>query len=235
MKRILLFIYCFSFNVSFGQIEFRNSNVGRVMNFRDLDGNVLLKKYDPDISGSPFINDNWVSSIVTLSNGKQIGPISVKLNIESNELYYLDSANKEMVAQDGSVRKVDCLDYYAKDSIRYVFKNGYPSIDKQDENFYYQVFTEGKIELIAKKFKYIRSEKNDLTGEMSKAFVDGAVVLYVDAYGLMQAYHPTKEFVSSLFEQDKEQSAKTFMETNKINLKKIPDLIKLFNYYNNSQ
>src|SRR5215470_9228051 len=140
MKRILLFIYCFSFNVSFGQIEFRNSNVGRVMNFRDLDGNVLLKKYDPDISGSPFINDNWVSSIVTLSNGKQIGPISVKLNLESNELYYLDSANKEMVAQDGSVRKVDCLDYYAKDSIRYVFKNGYPAIDKQDENFYYQVF-----------------------------------------------------------------------------------------------
>lgn len=202
------------------------------MNLRDLDGNALLKKYDPGISGSPFINDNWVSSIVTLSNGKQLGPVSVKLNIESSELYYLDSAGKEMVAQNGSVRKVECLDYYGKDSIRYVFKNGYPAIDKQDENFYYQVFTEGKIELLAKKFKYIRSEKNDLTGEMSKAFIDGAVVLYVDAYGLMQGYHPTKDFVTSLFEQDKEQAIKAFIETNKISLKKIPDLIKLFNYYN---
>jgi hypothetical protein len=202
------------------------------MNLRDLDGNALLKKYDPAISGSPFINDTWVSSIVTLSNGKQIGPISVKLNIESNELYYLDSAGKEMVAQDGSVRKVDCLDYYAKDSTRYVFKNGYPAIDKQDENFYYQVFTEGKIELLAKKFKYIRSEKNDLTGEMSKAFVDGTVVLYVYAYGLMQVFHPTKEFINSLFEEDRQQSAKTFIETNKINFKKIADLVKVFNYYN---
>ena len=235
MKRFLLFIfYCFSLQFSFAQIEFRNSNLGRVMNLRDLDGNALLKKYDPDINGSPFINDNWVSSIITLSSGKQIGPVSVKLNIESSELYYLDSAGKEMVAQDGSVRKIDCLDYYAKDSIRYVFKNGYPPIDKQDENFYYQVFTEGKIELLAKKFKYIRSEKNDLTGEISKAFIDGAVVLYVDAYGLMQPYRPTKEFVTSLFEQDKEQATKAFIETNKINLKKVPDLIKLFNYYNNS-
>ena len=235
MKRILLFIYCFSVQSSFGQIEFRNSNLGRVMNLRDLDGNSLLKKYDPDITGSPFINDNWVSAIVTLSSGKPIGPVSVKLNIESNELYYLDSAGNEMVAQVGSVRKVDCLDYYAKDSIRYVFKNGYPAIGKQDENFYYQVFTEGKIELLAKKFKYIRTEKNDLTGEMSKAFVDGALVWYVDAYGLMQVFHPTKEFVTSLFEQDKEQATKAFIETNKISLKKIPDLIKLFNYYNNSQ
>ena len=204
------------------------------MNLQDLDGHALLRNYDPDVTGSPFINDNWVLARITLSNGKQIGPISVKLNIESNELYYLDTAGKEMVAQAGSVRKVDCIDYYAKDSTRYVFKCGYPAIDKQDENFYYQVFTEGKIELLAKRFKYIRTEKNGLTGEMSKAFVDGAVVLYVDAYGLMQAFHPTKDFVTSLFEQDKEQATKAFIETNRISLKKTPDLIKLFNYYNSA-
>ena len=99
MKRSLLFIfYCISFHFSSAQIEFRNSNLGRVMNLRDLDGNALLRTYDADINGSPFINDNWVSSIITLSSGKQIGPVSVKLNIESSELYYLDSAGKEMVA-----------------------------------------------------------------------------------------------------------------------------------------
>jgi len=202
------------------------------MNLQDLDGHSLLRKYDPDITGSPFINDNWVLARVTLSNGKQIGPVSVKLNIESNELHYLDTAGKEMVAKEGSVRKVDCIDYYAKDSTRYVFKSGYPAIDKQDENFYYQVFTEGKIELLAKKFKYLRTEKNDLTGEVSKTFIDGNVVLYVDAYGLMQPFRPGKDFIASLIEEDKEQLAKAFIDANRINFKKIPDLVKLFNYYN---
>ena len=202
------------------------------MNLQDLDGHSLLRKYDPDITGSPFINDNWVLARVTLSNGKQIGPVSVKLNIESNELYYRDTAGKEMVAQEGSVRKVDCIDYYAKDSTRYVFKSGYPAIDKQDENFYYQVFTEGKIELLAKKIKYLRTERNDLTGEVSKTFIDGGVVLYVDAYGLMQPFRPGKDFIASLFEEDKAQLANAFIDANRINFKKIPDLVKLFNYYN---
>jgi hypothetical protein len=58
------------------------------------------------------------------------------------------------------------------------------------------------------------------------------VVLYVYAYGLMQVFHPTKELVNSLFEEDKDQSTRTFIDTNKINFKKIPDLIKLFKYYN---
>jgi len=232
MKTFWLFVYCFSFQLSFGQIEFRNSNVGRVLNLQDLDGHSLLRKYDPDITGSPFINDNWVLARVTLSNGKQIGPVSVKLNIESNELHYLDTAGKEMVAKEGSVRKVDCIDYYAKDSTRYVFKSGYPAIDKQDENFYYQVFTEGKIELLAKKFKYLRTERNDLTGEVSKTFIDGSVVLYVEAYGLMQPFRPGKDFIASLFEEDKAQLANAFIDANRINFKKIPDLVKLFNYYN---
>ena len=234
MRGLLLCIYLLYCQSNFGQLEFKNSNVGRVMNLEDLDGHSLLKKYDPDVTGSPFINDNWVSARITLSKGKEIGPLSIKLNLESNELYYLDSANTELIAQDGLVRKVDCIDYYSKDGSNCVFKSGYPDIDKQDENFYYQVYTEGKIELLAKKFKYIRSEKNDLTGEMSKAFVDGAVVLYVYAYGLMQGFHPTKEFISSLFEEDKEQATKAFIEKNKINFKKIADLIKLFNYCNRS-
>jgi hypothetical protein len=202
------------------------------MDVADLDGRSLLKKYDPDVTGSPFINDDWVSAKITLSKGKEIGPLSIKMNLESNELYYLDSSKMELVADKSVARKVDCMDYSSKDGIKYVFKNGYPAIDKQDENFYYQVYTEGKIELLAKRFKYIRSEKNDLTGEMSKTFIDGSVVLYVYAYGLMQVFHPTKELVNSLFEEDKDQSTRTFIDTNKINFKKIPDLIKLFKYYN---
>jgi hypothetical protein len=232
MKKILLFTFiCFIVNRSFGQLEFKNSNWGRMIDLTDLEGHSLLKKYDPDVTGSPFINDDWVLAKITLSKGKEIGPLPVKLNIESNELYFRDSTGKEMIAAEGLVKKVDCFNYYAKDSIRYVFKSGYPGIDKQNENFYYQALTEGKIELLAKKIKYISVAKDAFTSEITKEFVWGAVVLYIY---IMQTFRPSKGFVISLL-KDKEPAINTFIETNKINLKKIPDLIRLFNYYMEQQ
>ena len=73
MKRILLFIFLFCHQGIFGQLEFRNSNVGRLMNMEDISGRSLFKKYDPDISGSPFINDEWIMAMITLSQGNEIG------------------------------------------------------------------------------------------------------------------------------------------------------------------
>ena len=234
MKKILLLGLLLYGPWSFGQLDFKNSNVGRVMEFADLNGHSLLKNYDPQITGSPFINDDWVPAKITLSRGKEIGPLQIKLNIESNALYFLDSTGKEMIATEGLVKKVDCLDYYSKyskDSIRCIFKTGYPGIDGQNENYFYQVFTEGKIELLARKFKYVRSERNDLTGDVSKSFVDGVVVLYVYAYGIMQPFRSNKNFVTSLWEEPRQQEMNKFITDNKISFKNIPDLIKLFNYY----
>ena len=202
-----------------------------MMNFVDLNGYSLLKKYDPEIKGTPFINDNWELAKITLSEGKEISHLPIKLNIESNELYFLDSTGKEMIAIKGLVKKIDYLNYWSKDSIKYVFKSGYPNIDKQTENYYYQVLTEGKIELLAKKFKYITVDKNELSGEISKNFVESAIKLYVYANNIIQAFYPNKDFGISLL-KDKEKLINMFVDTNKIKFKKTKDLIKLFNYYN---
>jgi len=231
MKRILPLIFLLCYQWSFGQLDFKNSNLGRTMDLADLEGRSLLKNYDPAITGSPFINDDWVSAKLTLSRGKEIGPLLIKLNIESNELYFLDSTGKELIAADGLVKKVDCVDYYTRDSIKYVFKSGYPPIEQQNENYFYQVFTEGRIELLAKKFKYVRTEKNDLTGDISKSFFDGIVVLYVYAYGVMQPFKPNKNFIATLWEEHKQQEMNNYISENKINFKKTADLVKLFSHY----
>ncbi len=201
------------------------------MDLADLEGQSLLKNYDPAVTGSPFINDDWVSAKLTLSKGREIGPLPIKLNIESNELYFLDSTGKELIAAEGLVKKIDCINYYTKDSIKYVFKSGYPPIEQQNENYFYQVYTEGRIELLAKKFKYIRTEKNALTNDVSKSFFDGVVVLYVYAYGVMQPFKPNKNFISTLWEEHKLQEMNNYISENKINFKKTADLVKLFNYY----
>ena len=231
MKRILLFVFLFHHQCGLAQLDFKNSNIGRVMEFTDLDGHSLLRQYDPDVTGSPFINDNWVLAKITLTKGKEIGPLAIKFNVESNELYFLDSAGKVMIAADGLIKRVDCVDYYSKDGIKFVFKNGYPAVDEQNQNYYYQVFTEGKVELLVKKYKYVRVAKDELSGVITKEFVDGAALLYVYAENIIQAFHPTKTFLLSIM-KDKVEIVKLFIDANKMNLKSVPDLVKLFNYYN---
>jgi hypothetical protein len=232
MKQKFFFAFTFLItNLSFGQLEFKTSLAGRTLDMADLNGHSLLKKHDPDATGSPFINDEWVLAKLTTRKGNKVGPLQIKLNIESNELYYIDSAGTEMIALEGLVKKIDCLKYYNKDSIRYVFKSGYPAIDKQNENYYYQVFTEGKVELLAKRFKYIRTNKEEISGEITKEFVEGVTILYVYALGIIRAFHPNKSFVISLLE-DKEQLINKFIDSNKTNFKKTKDIVNLFDYYN---
>jgi hypothetical protein len=232
MKKILLSLsVCFCFNPGFGQLEFKTSLAGRTLDMADRNGHSLLKKYDPDATGSPFVNDDWAFAKLTTVRGNIIGPLQIKLNIESNELYYLDSAGKIMVAMEGLVKKIDFINYFYKDSIRYVFKCGYPDIDKQNGNFYYQVLTDGVIELLVKRFKYTRVTKEEVSGEITKEIVDGSQIMYTYAFGIMQAFQPGKNSVISLLE-DKEPLVSKFIDTNKINFKKITDLIKLFDYYN---
>jgi len=197
----------------------------------DISGRSLFKKYDPDISGSPFINDEWIMAMITLSQGNEIGPLKIKLNIENNELYYLDSLGKEMIAVEGIVKKVDCINYYSKDSIRYIFKTGYPAIDKQNENYYYQVLTEGNVELLAKKFKYIRTTKEEVSGAVSKDFVEGIVTMYVYANNAIREFRPNKNFIISVL-KNKEQEINKFIDTDRTNFKKTKDVVRLINYYN---
>jgi len=214
-----------------GGFGFNSTNIGRVVNLIDQNGQSLLRKYEPNIIGSPFLNSNWTAAKITLPNGKEIGPLLVKLNIESDQLYFFDSLGKELVAAEGAVRKIEFIDYFSKDSIRYIFKNGYPVMDKQNENFFYQVLTEGKIQLLVKKFKYVRVSKDAYTSEESKEFVDGGIVKYLYDGDTIQEFQPNKNFILS-FMKDKIDTINKFIADNKTNFKKTSDLIELFTYYN---
>jgi len=214
-----------------GGLGFDNTNVGRTVNLLDLNGQSLLRKYEPNITGSPFVNSNWIPAKITLTKGKVIGPIMVKLNIESNELYFLDSTGKEMVAQEGVIRKIEFLNSFSKDSSKYIFKNGYPNIDKQYSNFFYQVLTEGKIQLLVKKFKYVSTNKNAYTSEVTKEFVDGGNVKYLYNGTTIQELKMNKDFILS-YMNDKMQSVSKFITENNINFKKMADIIQLITYYN---
>jgi predicted small secreted protein len=206
------------------------TNAGNRINLTDMNGR-SLKNDHPDISGSPYINENWSLATIMLTKGKILQQVYVKLNIADNELHYTDSTGKELVAVDGIVKRLEFSNFFTKDKTAYVFKTGYPAIDDKNQFYFYQALAEGKTELLARRSKYIRTAKDDMTGIMTKEYVDEATRLYVFAHNGMQGFNPSKKTILEIM-KDKGQLIGSFIETNKINFKKTTDLVKIFNYYN---
>lgn len=227
---ILFFFIVFSFEAT-AQLNFTETNNGGFLQFGDVNGKSLWKsKYDPSTEGTPFVNSEWEDADIITSSGELVKKVKVKLNIESNELYYLDAANTTWVALDGKVKKISYVNLFSKESIRYVFKNGYPAIDKQNKSYYYQVLSEGKIDLLKNNYKTIETFKNELSGDKRKEFVEGSSYYIFSEMGIKQLQN-SKEYLLELM-KDNEEIMKQFIETNKISFKKIPDLQKVINYYN---
>ncbi len=211
-------------------VIYDGTNSGNRISLTDMNGR-LMQNDHPDISGSPFINENCNQATLMLSKGKVLQQVFVKLNIADNELYYTDSTGRVLVAVDGIVKRLEFSNFFTKDKTAYVFKTGYPAIDDKNQFFFYQALAEGKAELLARHSKYIRTSKDDMTGLVTKEYVDEATRLYVFAHNSMQAFNPSKKNILEIM-KDKEKLVGSFIETNKINFKKTADLVKIFNYYN---
>ena len=140
-----------------------NYGYGTMVELKDVNGRPIInKQYDPDIKGSPFLIDDWSNADLTLVNGKLFMQVKIKLNVENNELNYLDSAHNTVVLNKGIVRKV--IFYISKadrgvDTL--ILRNGYAGTGKMDSTTYYQVLVEGVISLLKLTKKSISILKND--------------------------------------------------------------------------
>jgi hypothetical protein len=231
-KTIYLLFFLSVYQSSIAQLNaLNNPNSSGAMDFTDQEGKSLIKKYDPEIRGTPFVKDGWLQSKITLSKGKEITTILTKFNLESTELYFKDDIGNEMIAIEGLVKRIDFYNTKSKDGQVLTFKNGYPAIDKQNVNFYYKLLTEGSIELIEKKIKYVRVQKDEYTGQITRDFVESASTFYIFTNNKMQVFKPSKKKLLALTNNKAEKMNKS-IENKKINYKKLSDVIDLFNYYN---
>jgi hypothetical protein len=234
MKNLPVFLFVITLFTAYtapAQLNYRSTNNGGMVQFADINGKSLVNdKYDPAIEGFPFIIREWMEADLLTKNGVEVKKVKVKLNIESNELYYLDSANTAWIAEEGTVKKISCVNLLSSEKIPYVFKCGYPPVDKQNSNYYYQVLTEGKIELLKNNYKTIVSSKNDFSGEKRKEFVERSDNYVYSAKGITMLKND-KSFLMELM-KDKAAGVEEFLLSNKINFKKIQDIRKLINYYN---
>ena len=119
-----------------------------------------------DVEGSPYFKDEWIPGSAILERNRYNGA-RLRLDVYTQEVHYLDPANKELVLPKGLVKEI-VWPNGPNDSLH--FKTGFPAVDGHDDNSFYLVLSTGKYTLLHSISKSISQRKDEMSGEIKKEY-----------------------------------------------------------------
>lgn len=107
----------------------------------DLKGNPLMSK-PLEAEGSPYLNVHWGKGLVKLKSGVWHRDVALKFDLQNNTLYF----ERRGVAFSFTDTVVEFFLAYKEEgeSFSYIYRSGYPVVDKQTEMDFYEVVNDGK-------------------------------------------------------------------------------------------
>jgi hypothetical protein len=169
----------------------------------------------PDVNGTPFLKDDWRLATVVTNTNRRYDTVKARLNIMTQEVHILDPKNTELALAQGYIKEVIFPGLIAGEHIRY--RNGFPAVDEQDGNSFYEVMAEGKLSLLHSSRKIIAVTKDVVSGETTRD------------YRLYEDYYLYDGKTMQRIKKDK-----ATINGNEIKFKSIGDLKKSVDAYNAS-
>jgi hypothetical protein len=131
----------------------------------DRDGTMLGMRY-ADISGSPFLYEDWRMANIFDINNKKIAQVKVKYNTNTDQIHFLDDKEKELVADKAIISKVEMLTNLEHNETAVSFEKGFTDTKNTLTSYQFvQVLNEGSIQLL-KHFSNQILQKDSLFGTM---------------------------------------------------------------------
>lgn len=188
------------------------------------------------ISGSPFWKSEYqLATIIDVKN-QVLGKAPSKLNLYTNELYFISLKGEERVAAPGMVHKV--VFYKGVDTtseVAAVFENNLTIIVENNPNAenpsFVQVLNNGDVQLL-RHVKKMFVTADSLFGTMKRYYFSDQVSYYMNnKYG--QNVRLSKLNKDNVLETVRIVAAdEEWIKKNAINFKKEDDVIRFLNYFN---
>lgn len=182
------------------------------------------------VGGFPYVFANFKMGSIHLKNGKVTNAIPLQLDLTNHQIHFV-SANKEIGMMNGEfVHQIVLSDTTQQAAKDYIFRTGYPAIDKHTSNEFYEVLSEGNITLLKSLNKKLETNKNEFSGEVVKEFVLKED-FYIFMDGQIKRLKKDKEVILNLM-KDKQIKIIEYINNNKGSFKNKDYLVELFKYYN---
>jgi len=205
-----------------------NSNV-QIM--QDRDGKPILTKDYTDVVGSPYLVQDWSTGIVKLDNGQTYKDVSLKYNLMEDEVYFKSEKGGEPLSFADPVSEftITYKDNETGETHTNYYRKGFNGISRTTPNSYFEVLSDGTVQLIKKKSVGIVVSQEWNSATKVKNFKDDTKY-YLVKNGQATQVKKDKKILENF--SDKKQQMENYASSNKINFKSDADLSKLVTYYN---
>ena len=239
MKHSILFLSLLSItSAAFSQVTLESQPVGTsrdgvlVMYGSSSMGNKRIP-YDK-ISGSPFWKTEYINAMIIDRGNQILGKAPVKLNLYTNEVYFLTPRGEERVAAAGKVRKVIFYKDENYKEVLAIFENNVSTIienNPQAENSsFVQVMNEGNFQLL-KHIKMNFVTADSLFGTMKRYYFSDQSLYYFNVKGQIHRLKKlNKDNVYELIGNTTGYDA--WIKQNNLNLKKEEDFLQFLQHVN---
>ena len=189
------------------------------------------------ISGSPFWIPDFKMATIIDHNNQVVGKSFSKLNLYSNELYFITPKGELRVAAPGKVRKV--VFYKGKDTtseVAAVFETNPPFTTEKNpnEDSYVQVLNNGDVQLL-KHIQIMLMSGDSLMGTYKRYYFLEQVSYYLNNKSGKYTHFRKLNRNNILETLSMDDAMKAWVKQNDINFKKEEDLIRFLNYYNSQK
>lgn len=207
-----------------GQVMYaqQQGNIGR------MNDNVVTstKRMIVDVKPVYLFNENYLDADIHTPTGKIIPGNKLRLDLQENKLYYLEGGVEMEVVNPVSAVFFRLPE--GENSSIVIFQKGYPAVDKQNENNFYQVLVSGKATLLMDT-KFRETEHISFgTGIVNNT---EKLLSYYGASGNKIVQLAKTENIVELL-SDRSKEIKEYIQQESIKVKRQPDLAKVFTYYN---
>lgn len=184
---------------------------------------VAIQKYE-NITGSPYLTDDWSKGLVKLQSGQTYKEVKVKYDQVADELHFENNGKELVFINPISEFKIKLLkDGSEKDLY---FKNGFAS----DPKAFYQVLADGKATLIKKNRKII-VDKTPYNSATAVKIIESQTKYYLYSDNKLEPLKNNKKSILSVL-SDKKGLLDSYIQKENLNLINDEDLGKLITYYN---
>lgn len=195
----------------------------------DVNGRPFENRY-ADVAGTPCFIADYRFANISLAQGRTFVNVKMKIDLVSQETRFVSSNGVEGYISAGMVKEIKFADTTSEGIIQYTFRTGFPAIDKQNENNFYQVLADGKCGFVKSITKKVNERKNELSGEIAKDF-ETTENYYLFVKGEMKRVKKDKDFFIAEL-ADKQVAVIQYIQSNKLNCKNNDQIVKLIRFYN---
>lgn len=180
---------------------------------------------------SPWVEDGYCYVNVSVRGGQQFNRVKAKINLETNEFIYRDSADVELAATV-PIALVELVDCSKPDFKNRVFITGIPAIGKQNESTFYEVLSAGTTLLLKHvNVTHVDKQNNFAGAAIIRTYYAGnEYYMYVPGNDPVKLDKDNDKILRLLSDQEKKMSA--YIAENHLKARNESDLKKIFNYYN---